>query len=385
MAHDVFISYSNKDKTIADAVCSKLEDQSIRCWMAPRDVPPGANFAGAIMQAIGEAHVFVLIWSANTNTSEHILNELNQAFDQGKTVIPFRVENVEPSLSLKYYIGRTHWLDALTPPLEKHIGTLSMTILANLGRQPEISPQPQQDKVEPTGEEARPVVPPAAKPKPVIKPEFVKPVREQEIEQVKEHKIASKKGMNILPIAAGAVVLVTLVVLLLSGVFKGSPTPSSELEGSQPTALPTLSAATLIANKGTQDPQSGHWYRVISQVSTTDAWEGARSYCSMLGGHLATIESAYENDFIYKNIFLPNGSSGRLGATDRDEEGVWVWATGAQMQFTNWAAGEPDGCGGSNADVCLKADFLMFSTDNPSGQWRDVAGATGEYICEFDS
>lgn len=105
----------------------------------------------------------------------------------------------------------------------------------------------------------------------------------------------------------------------------------------------------------------------------------------MLGGHLVTIESAYENDFVYKNVFLPNGSSGRLGATDRDEDGVWVWATGAQMQFTNWAPGEPDGCGGSNVDVCLKADFLTFSSDSPSGQWRDVAGATGEYICEFDS
>ncbi|NQT71340.1 MAG: toll/interleukin-1 receptor domain-containing protein [Chloroflexi bacterium] len=37
MAHDVFISYSTNDKTVADAVCATLESQKIRCWIAPRD------------------------------------------------------------------------------------------------------------------------------------------------------------------------------------------------------------------------------------------------------------------------------------------------------------------------------------------------------------
>lgn len=36
MAHDVFISYSSKDKTAADATCAVLEGCGVRCWMAPR-------------------------------------------------------------------------------------------------------------------------------------------------------------------------------------------------------------------------------------------------------------------------------------------------------------------------------------------------------------
>jgi hypothetical protein len=36
MAHDVFISYSTKDKPIADAVCGTLERNGVRCWIAPR-------------------------------------------------------------------------------------------------------------------------------------------------------------------------------------------------------------------------------------------------------------------------------------------------------------------------------------------------------------
>ncbi len=52
MAHDVFISYSSKDKSIADAVCSILEKEQMRCWIAPRDITPGVPFAEAIIDNI---------------------------------------------------------------------------------------------------------------------------------------------------------------------------------------------------------------------------------------------------------------------------------------------------------------------------------------------
>ncbi|MCJ7519412.1 MAG: substrate-binding domain-containing protein [Anaerolineaceae bacterium] len=135
MAHDAFISYSTKDKTIADAVCSKLEENKIRVWMAPRDIPSGSNFAKSIVQAINSCKVFVLIWSSHTNVSEHILNEINQAFDQGITIIPFRIQDVQPTDEMRYYFGRTHWLDAIDPPLEEHITTLRNNILVILGRE----------------------------------------------------------------------------------------------------------------------------------------------------------------------------------------------------------------------------------------------------------
>ena len=38
MFHDVFIGYSNKDIVVADGVCSKLEENNIRAWIAPCDV-----------------------------------------------------------------------------------------------------------------------------------------------------------------------------------------------------------------------------------------------------------------------------------------------------------------------------------------------------------
>ena len=52
MSHDVFICHSSKDRSIANAICSTLEQQRIRCWVAPRDVVPGSDYAKSIVEAI---------------------------------------------------------------------------------------------------------------------------------------------------------------------------------------------------------------------------------------------------------------------------------------------------------------------------------------------
>jgi hypothetical protein len=133
MTHDVFLSYSSKNKTIANAVCAKLEESGIRVWIAPRDVPAGSNFAGSIVDAIDGCKVLILIWSAHANVSKHILNEISQAFDKGIPIIPFRIQDVLPTSAMSYYISNTHWLDAIDPPLENHIGKLKSSIMAILG------------------------------------------------------------------------------------------------------------------------------------------------------------------------------------------------------------------------------------------------------------
>ena len=59
---DVFISYSSQDKPTADAACAALESANIRCWIAPRDIDPGRDYAESIIDAIESARVFVLIF-----------------------------------------------------------------------------------------------------------------------------------------------------------------------------------------------------------------------------------------------------------------------------------------------------------------------------------
>ena len=128
MSHDIFLSYSSEDKTVADAVCAGLEAQGIRCWIAPRDVAPGQDWAGTIVDAIEGCRVFVIILSSGSNRSSQVLREVERAVNAGKPVIPFRIEELVPSKSLGYFLSVSHWLDAMTEPLEKHIDELAKNI-----------------------------------------------------------------------------------------------------------------------------------------------------------------------------------------------------------------------------------------------------------------
>lgn len=56
----VFVSYSSKNKNVADALCHYLEEHNIPCWIAPRDILPGQTWAGAIVQAISNCSAMVL-------------------------------------------------------------------------------------------------------------------------------------------------------------------------------------------------------------------------------------------------------------------------------------------------------------------------------------
>ena len=128
MGYDVFISYAHQDKAIADAACAKLESQGIRCWIAPRDIAPSADWATSIVAAIENCHVAVLIFSAHANESKQVHREVQRAFEREKPVVPFRIANVPPENALAYYMPSVHWLDALTPPLEQHLEELGASV-----------------------------------------------------------------------------------------------------------------------------------------------------------------------------------------------------------------------------------------------------------------
>jgi hypothetical protein len=128
VAFDVFVSYASKDKVVADAVCAKLESSGIRCWIAPRDIVAGTSYGEAIIEAIHGAKVMVLVFSSNANASGHIPKEVERAVSNGVAILPFRIEDVAPGKSLDYFIGSVHWLDAMTPPMEKHLDDLAATV-----------------------------------------------------------------------------------------------------------------------------------------------------------------------------------------------------------------------------------------------------------------
>jgi tetratricopeptide (TPR) repeat protein len=152
MAHDVFISYSVKDKTTADAICATLEANGIRVWIAPRDVMPGSDWGESIIEAIEQSKVMILVFSANSNASPQIKREIERSVNKGVTVVPFRIDDILPSKTLEYFISTQHWLDAFTPPLEKHLDSLVSILHSIFTKQggeavaPKLKPQPPEEE-----------------------------------------------------------------------------------------------------------------------------------------------------------------------------------------------------------------------------------------------
>jgi len=113
MPKDIYISYHPNDEATAEMVCAALEASGMRCWIAPRDVPRGADPAQAVVEGIRECALTVLIFSAYANDSVTATREVQRSFEGGGWVIPFRVDDVVPTGAMEYYLSSVQWLDSV--------------------------------------------------------------------------------------------------------------------------------------------------------------------------------------------------------------------------------------------------------------------------------
>jgi hypothetical protein len=139
MKTKVFISHSSKDREVAAEICQFLEARGVSCWIAPRNVTPGKNYGAAIVDAIDECGVFVLILSGESNQSGQVVREVERAAAANAVLIPFRIENIQPSRDLEFYVSSSHWLDAVGPSREKHLNDLLSAITSWHGREKDSS------------------------------------------------------------------------------------------------------------------------------------------------------------------------------------------------------------------------------------------------------
>jgi adenylate cyclase len=136
MPHDVFLSHSAADKAAAQAILAGLEERGIRCWIAPRDVLAGAEYGQQIVDAIKGCRAFAVIFSASANASPHVRREVERAVSMDKTILPIRVEDVMPTGAMEYCLSGTHWLDAISKPVEPHVPELVAAVQQVLGPAP---------------------------------------------------------------------------------------------------------------------------------------------------------------------------------------------------------------------------------------------------------
>lgn len=316
-AHDVFVSYSTHDKPVADAIVARLEQAGIRCWVAPRDVIPGEVWGEAILRAIQSSRLMVVVLSGAANESRQVIREVERAVAGDVVVVPFRIDESEPTGAMAYFLASEHWLDALTPPMEAHIAQLVTVTRALLASRPPRTaagtsapsiPTPA-DAVAPAvpapADIAAPAAPPSG-PAPAPAPVTQRVATVAWGGGVQTPAPAAATGAtpptreastSRMPLVAGAVVAVLVLVVGLSwaagiGPFGAAATPTPA-----PTAAPTPTRAPTPPPTATPTPTptppvgSAEDVHLLTQLVSS----GVRATCAaapLAGRELAAVECA---------------------------------------------------------------------------------------------
>ncbi len=139
----------------------------------------------------------------------------------------------------------------------------------------------------------------------------------------------------------------------------------------------------------------GHYYYAYSDVKT---WTQAKEACEAVGGHLATITSAEEQQAVTEYLTELRSRSGYwLGATDQEKEGEWRWVTGENWSYENWDEAQPDNYvspDNYSPTGQKDEDYLGIALGDRNwagnGCWNDFSdNHTGSdtslgYLCEWD-
>jgi TolB-like protein len=120
----IFVSYASQDVVVADSVCAALEAAGLSCWIAPRDVCAGESYAAAIVQAISDCTLLVLVLSKSAIDSPHVLREVERASSKKRPVLSIRMDATALPPDLEYFLSANHWLDASAGPIERILPAL---------------------------------------------------------------------------------------------------------------------------------------------------------------------------------------------------------------------------------------------------------------------
>ncbi len=111
----IFISHSSKNSSVAEEVCTLLESNSHQCFLSPRDIRSGHEYAEEIVSGIDRSEVMLLLLSEEANSSPHVLREVERAVSKNIPIIVYKLEEVvELSKSMEYFLMTHQWVTAKT-------------------------------------------------------------------------------------------------------------------------------------------------------------------------------------------------------------------------------------------------------------------------------
>lgn len=108
----IFISHSSADADTAQKICELLERNDIPCFIAPRDIRSGKEYAEELINGIDHSSALLLLMSENANTSPHVLREVERAVSKSIPILVYKLEEVSLSKSMEYFLMTHQWVSA---------------------------------------------------------------------------------------------------------------------------------------------------------------------------------------------------------------------------------------------------------------------------------
>lgn len=108
----IFISHSSKEADIAGGLCNALEKSGHGCFIAPRDIRSGYEYAEEIAGGIDRADGVLLLLSKASNSSPHVLREVERAVSKSIPILVYCLEEVELTKSMEYFLMTHQWMEA---------------------------------------------------------------------------------------------------------------------------------------------------------------------------------------------------------------------------------------------------------------------------------
>lgn len=427
--HDVFISYSSKNKNIADAIVADLEQHNIKCWYAPRDILSGEDWAGAINNAISSTKIFVLVFTDESNRSHQVTNEVTLAVNGGKIIIPFRLSGSDMNDTLQYYLSSVHWLDAVSQPLNHNIETLRKQIIALLdieeadeniaaaaavgasaggapaggaaaGPGGTRASQPSGQTGNTGGSSVKTgivigfliaalavgigafALSGGGKKSKDAEPEasaVEQAAEEPAAEEVKQEEPAAAEAEAAEPFPAEQETVAEAAEPAPAEQDAEPEAPAADQPATEPE--PAAKDEPLVMIPENALSYKGHHYYIYNDVKSN--WETAASNCRDRGGYMAVINDEEENETLYKYMTAMGYDQAFFGLIYSNTNDDWVYLDGDNSDFRDWGYNSEGVAEPNNAEGWEY--HVEFDVNMQDGHWNDAKFGTKTYTPDGDA
>jgi len=117
MSAEVFVSYSSQDHAQVSKIIERLRKAGVSVWMDEGGIDAATLWSEAIVEAINESKVLIMMVSKHSTDSANVVKEVMIASESSKTILPVYLEPADIPTRLKYQLTGIQHSEAysLTP------------------------------------------------------------------------------------------------------------------------------------------------------------------------------------------------------------------------------------------------------------------------------